>query len=98
MEEELMRTLQHSGLNKEHLAAITKTLARFDAQGVKIGRVLTKGIPPVVDTVVATSVLDEAGLATLVSALKNTRMIDHVRIFPNGIPAVEQFAVEITLR
>jgi hypothetical protein len=97
IESELMRQLQHGGLDKEHLASIVKTLDGFQQQGLKIEKVLTKGIPRP-DSVEVHSTLTAANLASIVDLLKRGGQIEQVIVFPRGIPVFENFLTQITVR
>lgn len=94
----LMQELRFGGLDKGQLADLVKVLDDIHQQGFSIKRVLTKGIPPIVDSVEAHSVLTREGLATLVRMLETNTRIRSVVVFPLGIPAPEEFQAEITVQ
>lgn len=98
MEQELMRVLSNSGLHKDHLAALVKTLTGFEQQGIKIGKVFPNGIPPVYDSVLVRSVLTADQLTRLVDVLRTTNAIDRLILHPIGVPQIEQFEAEIVVR
>jgi hypothetical protein len=92
-----MQALRFSGLDKQHLGELVRVVAQIQTSGLKPVKVLTKGIPPVVDGLIVQTLLQPNDLAPLTKILTDVPRIGGITIFPKGIPRPDLFLAEIAV-
>src|SRR5215813_7828798 len=96
IEETLLRQLRHGGIEKERLKELVGVVAGLQRGGLKKLKAFPKGIPPIVDCVRVSGVIDapDAG-RVLGEILTKTEFLGNVELFPIGIPFPELFVVNV---
>jgi hypothetical protein len=89
--------LKHSGLNKQNLAELVRIIGTINASGVRPIKVLPNGIPTV-DGVTVNANINAGQLDTLVGLLTTLPRLDNIRVFPKGIPVIDNFEVGLEFR
>jgi hypothetical protein len=98
IEDALMRELRFGGLDKDNLKELVGIAAGLHKAGLNRIKAFPKGIPPVVDSIGVTGVLDAAKLAEALNILlTKTPRLAGVELFPLGIPFPEVFEVHVVL-
>ncbi|HLJ87823.1 MAG TPA: hypothetical protein VKZ53_13440 [Candidatus Angelobacter sp.] len=95
-EKELLQTLQFSGLQKESLNELVRTVAGIHGRGLNRFRLFPIGIPAVTGLQVQT-LLEKNQLPLLEKILLETPQAQGIVIFPYGIPFPDIFQVNLTI-
>jgi hypothetical protein len=97
-EQALLRELRFGGLQKENLEELVKIAAGLFKAGLQKVKGLPKGIPPVIDGLELTGVVDHAAINGLLQRIiQDTPRLTRVSILPYGIPNPEIFRVAVSL-
>ncbi len=93
-----MRELRFGGIDKENLRELVGIVAGIQKVGLKGIKVFPKGIPPLVDSLRVSGVVNASEVqAFLGQILTNTPRLGGVVVFPYGIPWPEIFRVNIDI-
>ncbi len=94
----LMRELRFGGLAQENLDELVGIVAGIQKVGLKRLKVFPKGVPPVVDGIRVSGVLEAGEISNVLSQiLTTTPRLGGVVVFPYGIPWPDIFRVDIEL-
>ena len=97
-EEALMQELRFGGIDKENLNNLVEIVAEIRKVGLKKIKVFPKGIPPIVDGLRVSGVVDASEVVRILGELlMKTPRLGGLGVFPYGIPAPEIFGVNIDL-
>ncbi|MGH7492388.1 MAG: hypothetical protein ACREOO_08330 [bacterium] len=98
IEEALMRELRFGGIDKENLKNLVEIVAEIRKSGLKKLKVFPIGIPPIVDGLRVSGVMDANETTKLLGEiLMKTPRLGGLGVFPYGIPAPEIFGVNIDI-
>jgi hypothetical protein len=98
IEELLMRELRFGGLHKDRLKELVSTVASIQKAGLKRLKVNPKGVPPLVDSLRVTGVIDASEVIRFLGEfLTKTPALSTVEIFPIGIPFPDIFGIKFDL-
>ena len=98
MEEALIRELRFGGIDRENLKELVGIVAGIQKGGLKRIKVFPRGIPPVVDGVQVSGILDLGEVSRFFGEiLLNTPRLVGIVVFPYGIPRPEIFRVNMDL-
>lgn len=98
IEEALMRELRFGGIDKDNLKELVGIVAGIQKEGLKRIKVFPKGIPPVVDGLRVSGVVDAGEVARFLGdILTRTPRFSGIVLFPYGIPWPDIFRVNIDL-
>ncbi|MGE5139803.1 MAG: hypothetical protein ACM3JD_10095 [Rudaea sp.] len=94
----LMQELRFGGIAKENLEDLVRIVSGIHDGGLKSMKAFPKGIPPIVDGVRITGVVDAAGIRNFINQiLTQTPRLSGVVVFPIGIPWPEIYRVNIDI-
>jgi hypothetical protein len=95
-EAQLTHLLRFGGIDKENLHELVGIVAKVHQAGLKTIRVFPKGIPPVVDGLQVSGLVEAVNIGTILNNILNqTPRYTGVVIFPYGIPIPEIFQVNV---
>lgn len=98
IEETLLRELRFGGLNPENLKELVGIVAGIQEGGLRRLKVFPKGIPPVVDSLRVSGIVDASAVTEILSMiLTQTPRLTGVTVFPYGIPWPDIFRVNVDL-
>jgi hypothetical protein len=89
VEQELLKLLQFSGLDKNNLANLVKIVADFADKGLSQIKVFPKGIPPVYEGLELKSIVPANELNRILGVILAEAQVNSIVVFPYGIPAYD---------
>jgi hypothetical protein len=98
IEDTLLRQLRHGGIEKERLKELVAVVAGLQKDGLKQLKVFPKGIPPVVDCVRVSGVVQAAEAGRIIGDIvTKTEFLGNIELFPIGIPWPELLVVNLDI-
>lgn len=98
IEEALMKELRFGGIAKENLEELVRIAAEIHKVGMKRIKVFPKGIPPVVDGLRVSGIVDSGEINNVLSKiLASTARLSGVIVFPYGIPWPDIYRVSVDI-
>jgi hypothetical protein len=98
IEARLMRELRFGGIEKDNLKELVGIVAGFQKGGLKRMKAFPKGVPPLVDGLRVSGMIDAGEVNIFLSeVLTKTPRLSGLVVFPYGIPWPEIFRIGIDL-